>query len=111
MLLILFCGGVSFALVKGFHIDPLTAYLATSPGGMDSVAIIAASTHVDTSFVMGFQLSRFLIVLVAGPHISRWVAGNIRNATPEPAAAHNDSDSAEVQDELERVKQDEDELD
>jgi len=106
-LLVLFCGAVALALVKGFGVDPLTAYLATSPGGMDSVAIIAASTHVDASFVMGFQLSRFLIVLVAGPHISRWVAGRIKNAVPENAGAH----SAEVQQELERVKDDEDELD
>jgi uncharacterized membrane protein AbrB (regulator of aidB expression) len=34
----------------------LTAYLATSPGGMDSVAIIAAAAqHVDISFVMALQ--------------------------------------------------------
>ena len=45
-------------------IDPLTAYLATSPGGMDSVAIIAAaSDRVDISFVMALQTARFLIVL------------------------------------------------
>ena len=30
-------------------IDPLTAYLATSPGGMDSIPIIAASSNVDLS--------------------------------------------------------------
>jgi hypothetical protein len=27
------------------RVDPLTAYVATSPGGMDAAAIIAASTH------------------------------------------------------------------
>lgn len=40
---------------------PLTAYLATSPGGADSVAIIAASAHVEISFVMAMQLARFLV--------------------------------------------------
>ncbi len=43
LMLIAFCGGLAFALVEVFDIDPMTAYLATSPGGADSVAIIAAS--------------------------------------------------------------------
>jgi uncharacterized membrane protein AbrB (regulator of aidB expression) len=38
----LICGGLAFFLVKTVGIDPLTAYLATSPGSMDSAAIIAA---------------------------------------------------------------------
>ncbi|TIT60111.1 MAG: AbrB family transcriptional regulator, partial [Mesorhizobium sp.] len=60
-------------------IDPLTAYLATSPGGMDSVAIIAAAAHnVDISFVMALQSARFLIVLLVGPSIARLVARSIR---------------------------------
>src|SRR5476651_1661172 len=46
------CGGVAALLVWGAGVDPLTAYLATSPGGADSVAIIAASSNVDVSFVM-----------------------------------------------------------
>nr|MDH4441580.1 AbrB family transcriptional regulator [Rhizobium sp.] len=46
VVLMAFCGGLAFLLwwLKG--IDPLTAYLATSPGGLDSIAIIAASTPV-----------------------------------------------------------------
>jgi membrane AbrB-like protein len=63
----------ALALLGGF--DPLTAYLATSPGGADSVAIIA--THalaVDVGFVMAMQVARFILVLLAGPRISRWVA-------------------------------------
>jgi uncharacterized protein len=40
--LIVFCGGLAFVLMRVFGVDPLTAYLATSPGGIDSVAIIAA---------------------------------------------------------------------
>ena len=43
-------------------VDPLTAYLATSPGGSDSIAIIAASTNVDVSFVMAMQTVRMLAV-------------------------------------------------
>jgi membrane AbrB-like protein len=55
-------------------IDPLTAYLATSPGGADSVAVIAATSAVDAGFVMAMQLARFLMVLVFGPQVSKFVA-------------------------------------
>ena len=73
--MILFCGGLALLLVRILDIDPLTAYLATSPGGVDSVAIIAASTKVDTPFVMALQTVRFLVILMVGPALSRFVAG------------------------------------
>jgi membrane AbrB-like protein len=68
------CALVGAALVLGAGIDPLTAYLATSPGGADSVAIIAASGRVDAPFVMAMQTTRFLAVLAFGPALSRLVA-------------------------------------
>lgn len=58
-------------------IDPLTAYLATSPGGADSVAVIAATSAVDAGFVMAMQLARFLMVLVFGPQVSKFVATRV----------------------------------
>ncbi len=72
--LIALCGVVAFALVKLAGIDPLTAYLATSPGGADSVAIIAASSgQVDLPFVMAMQTARLVVVLALGPFIARWL--------------------------------------
>jgi membrane AbrB-like protein len=69
------CAVLAFVLVQVAGIDPLTAYLATSPGGMDSVAIIAASSsNVDMSFVMALQGVRLVIVLLAGPPLARFVA-------------------------------------
>ena len=61
-------------LVLAMGLDPLSAYLATSPGGADSMAVIAATSNVNTSFVMAMQLARFLLVLITGPAISRWLA-------------------------------------
>ncbi|NDP37413.1 MAG: AbrB family transcriptional regulator [Rhodoferax sp.] len=58
--------------------DPLTSYLASSPGGADSVAIIAATSAVDAGFVMAMQLARFLMVLVLGPRVSKFVATQSR---------------------------------
>ena len=58
------CGVFAAGLVHFAGIDPLTAYLATSPGGADSVAIISASSNVDVPFVMAMQLTRFLVILL-----------------------------------------------
>ncbi|MAP19284.1 MAG: ammonia monooxygenase [Aurantimonas sp.] len=77
LLLMAFCGGIAALLHIWLGIDPVTAYLATSPGGMDSIAIIAASTNVDLPFVMALQTVRFVIVLIAGPPIARLVARRI----------------------------------
>jgi uncharacterized protein len=70
--LLAFCGALAFLLSSQLGIDPLTAYLATSPGGLDSVAIIAAASEsVDLSFVMAMQGARLLIVLLIGPWLAR----------------------------------------
>jgi len=66
--------GLAVLLVETLGIDPLTAYLATSPGGMDTVAIIAASTPVDISFVMSLQAVRFFVLILFGAPLSKWVA-------------------------------------
>ncbi len=86
VLMIAFCGGLALVLVKAVGIDSLTAYLATSPGGVDSVAIIAASSKVDLPFVMAMQTARFLIVLLIGPPLSRWVARWVTGTMPSANA-------------------------
>jgi len=75
---------LAVALSYFVHFEPLTAYLATSPGGADSVAVIAATSSVDAGFVMAMQMVRFLMVLVFGPPLSRFVAHKHRNAAARP---------------------------
>jgi len=65
---------IAVVLTEVAAIDPMTAYLASSPGGADSVAVIAATSAVDAGFVMAMQLARFLMVLVFGPAVSKFVA-------------------------------------
>lgn len=78
LLLIGFCGGIAWVLANELGVDPLTAYLATSPGGLDSIAIIAAaSSNVNLSLVMALQTARFLFVLVVGPPLARMVARSL----------------------------------
>ncbi len=75
MLLISFCGALAWLLAHMFNLDPLTAYLATSPGGMDSIAIIAAaSPNVDIEFVMSLQTVRLFLVILTGPPLARFIA-------------------------------------
>jgi uncharacterized protein len=69
-----FSGALAVVLVYAAGIDPMTAYLATSPGGMDSMAIIGASSKADLSFVMALQTLRLVIVLIAGPALARFIS-------------------------------------
>lgn len=75
--LMLVGAGIAVGLFALADVDPLTAYLATSPGGADSVAVIAATSAVDAGFVMAMQLARFLMVLVFGPQVSKFVASRM----------------------------------
>jgi membrane AbrB-like protein len=75
LVLIAACAGVAMILVRTAGVDPLTAYLATSPGGLDTVAIIANSSNVDVAFVLSMQFVRVIIVLGVGPWLARTLAG------------------------------------
>lgn len=61
----------ALVLIHGMGVDPLTAFLATSPGGADSVAIISAGSAVDLPFVMTMQVLRFMVVVTVGPLAAR----------------------------------------
>nr|WP_280518863.1 AbrB family transcriptional regulator [Shinella curvata] len=75
--LLCFSGLLAAALVVLLDVDPLTAYLATSPGSLDSVAVIAASANVDIAFVMTLQTARLILVTFIGPWLARFVADRI----------------------------------
>ncbi len=72
--LISFSGLLAGLLILVLGIDPLTAYLSTSPGGLDSIAVIAASSKVDVAFVMTLQTARLILVTLIGPWLARFVA-------------------------------------
>jgi membrane AbrB-like protein len=77
LILIGLCGLLGLAISLACDVDPLTGYLATSPGGVDSILIIAASTPVDLPFILAAQVMRIVLVLMAGP----WVAGQVARWT------------------------------
>jgi membrane AbrB-like protein len=84
--LIAFCGLLAWGLTGIAHVDALTAYLATSPGGLDSIAIIAASApQVDLPFVLALQSMRLLFVIALAPLITKFVVRH----SPHLRTAHS----------------------
>ena len=48
-------------------VDGLTAYLATTPGGLFAVLATAADSGSDVTYVMAVQLFRLLVILMFTP--------------------------------------------
>ena len=55
-------------------VDGLTAYLATTPGGLFAVLSIAADAGSDLTYVLAVQLCRLLIILALTPLLARWLS-------------------------------------
>ena len=70
-LLLAFGCAMAALLVHFAGIDPLTAYLATSPGGIDAVAVIASTSTANVPVVMALQVTRLLLVMMIGPALAR----------------------------------------
>ena len=66
------CAGLGWALAALTSIDGLTAYLATAPGGIDSVAIMALGSGADAPLVLAVQTLRLFAVVLAGALLGRW---------------------------------------
>ena len=74
-LLLLVASIVLAALVAQFmHLDFTSAYLAATPGGLDSVAAVATDLRVDTTIVVSMHLVRLLCVLLFGPWLVKLCA-------------------------------------
>jgi len=80
ILLIGFCLIPAWLLVYTLQIDPLTAYLSTSPGGLDSLVLIAMSSRADVPFVVAVQTLRLFLVILTGPFIARFIS---KHAPPD----------------------------
>jgi uncharacterized protein len=66
------CAGLGWTLATLTPINGLTAYLATAPGGIDSVAIMALGSGADAPLVLAVQTLRLFAVVLAGAFLGRW---------------------------------------
>lgn len=73
-LLIGLCAMSAWLLNRWMGVDGLTAYLATSPGGLDSIAVIAAGSRADTPFILAMQTMRLFLVILTGPPIAKLIS-------------------------------------
>ncbi len=77
IVLIVLCGGLGYLVVRRFGIDLLSAYLATSPGGANTIAAIAMTSNVNAPFIMSLQVARMATTVMLGPVIARALAKRI----------------------------------
>ncbi|MCW3011829.1 MAG: putative ammonia monooxygenase [Solirubrobacterales bacterium] len=78
----LLVGSFALALVLAplAGVSILSAYLATTPGGLYAVLAVAVGSGADTTFVLAVQVLRLLVMLVAAPALARRLA-------PRPAGS------------------------
>jgi len=81
-LLLLAAAGLAWVLSKEMGIDLASAFLAATPGGLDSVAAVASDLHGDIAVVVAMQFARLLCVLLLGPWLARGANRFLFGATP-----------------------------
>ena len=73
LVLIVLCAACAWLMAKAMGSDFLSMYLATSPGGLDAMAIIAVETHADVGLVLAMQTLRLFGVILTGAYCARQI--------------------------------------
>ena len=66
------CGLLGLLLAEVTGTDRLTAYLATTPGGLFAVLATAADSGSDVTYVLAVQVIRVFAMLLLAPLLGRW---------------------------------------
>jgi membrane AbrB-like protein len=74
VVLIALCCASAGLLVATVHVDALTAYLATTPGGLDSVTVIALGSGANVPLILAVQTLRIFVVILTGPALAKLIA-------------------------------------
>ena len=73
LVLIVLCALSAWVMAASMGKDFLSVYLATSPGGLDAMAIIAIDTHSDVGFVLAMQTLRLFGVIISGSYLAKQI--------------------------------------
>ncbi len=68
------CAGLGLLLSAVTGVDRLTAYLATTPGGLFAVLATAADSGSDVTYVLAVQVIRVFAMLLVAPALARALA-------------------------------------
>jgi len=71
--LVVASAGLGLVLSATADVSPLTAYLATTPGGLYAVLATATSSGADATVVLAVQVLRLFVMLLTAPLLSRWL--------------------------------------
>jgi membrane AbrB-like protein len=72
-LVIVACGMLGVLLSQVTGVDRLTAYLATTPGGLFAVLATAADSGSDVTYVLAVQVIRVFAMLLLAPLLGRYL--------------------------------------
>jgi membrane AbrB-like protein len=65
------CAGLGTLLAATTGVSPLDGYLATTPGGMNAVLLMATDSGADATFVLAVQVLRLFAMLLSAPLVAR----------------------------------------
>lgn len=82
LLLVASATAIGWLLALFTSTDLLSAYLATTPGGLNMVTIVALESGSNVLLVLSINLLRFLLIILAGPHVVRWLARHTSPGEP-----------------------------
>lgn len=84
LVLIMLCAALAWLLASLTGTDFLSMYLATSPGGLDAMAIIAVETNSDTGLVLAMQTLRLFGVILTGAFFAKQIIRLTAPPAPRP---------------------------
>ncbi|MCX5616577.1 AbrB family transcriptional regulator [Bombella sp. TMW 2.2559] len=95
-ILIAICALLAFPVAHFARIDLLSAYLATSPGGLDTIIVISANIPIALPFIIAMQTARMVAVITLGPAIARplgrWLERHARTTPATEQLAQSPGD-------------------
>ena len=75
VVLLAFSGLLAVILAKFGGLDPMTSYLATSPGALSQMTVMAGDLGADPLIVISVHTTRVIIVLLSAPVVTRLLQG------------------------------------
>src|SRR3954447_3716012 len=78
--LIVACFGLAVLLDATRSVSLLDAYLATTPGGLFAVIAVAFGAGANTTFILGVQGLRIIVMVLLAPVAVRWLTSSSRAA-------------------------------
>jgi len=85
--LIFTCLGVAYGFHLITHIDPLTAVLGSTPGGISTMLASAVEMGTDSGLVMAMQMTRMLLILLLTPWLATiWIKPKPSDLLADPPA-------------------------